>query len=254
MNPGIALHHRPNPNVLFGTFLCTNSSLPQNHFPATFPSKPVSQWLVWGASSHTQSICNSSSEIPQCFTTPKVSPRTQHKAAWNPSSFSLSSASFKSEILVVFWESQMRGDCPSSMQQKGTASYPNTLQSYLPRSGSRFNTHKATILKMYHARSETTQTGMFCCKSVIQKENNPTPTVQHPGLSPLCYGTAATQELLKTANYRLICTSQQHLQSAIRKPIFKLPALTILILISLWLANKTKQLAIPFASIWQAAR
>lgn len=240
--------------MLFRTFLCTNRSLPQEGFPTTLPSKPVSQWLVWGASSHTQSICNSSSEISQCFITPKASPSSQHKAAWNPSGFSLSSASFKREILVGFWESQLAGDCPSSMQQMGTTSYPNTLQSYLPRPGSQFIIHKATILKMHRARSKPTQTGMFCCESVIQKENNATPTVQHHGLSPLCYGASTTQELLKTANYRLICTSQQHLQSAIRKPIFKLPALTILILISLWLANKTKQLAIPFASIWQTAR
>lgn len=135
--------------------------------------------------------------------------------------------------LVFENPTQLAGDCPSSTQQMGTTSYPNTLQSYLPRPGSLFIIHKATILKMYLARSETTQTGMFCCESVIQKENNATPTIQHHGLSPLCYGASTTQELLKTANYRLICTSQQHLQSAIRKPIFKLPALTILILISL---------------------
>ena len=60
LNPGIVWSCRPNPNILLGTFLSANSSLPQDLFPTTLTSKTVSWWLSWATSSQMQSICNSS--------------------------------------------------------------------------------------------------------------------------------------------------------------------------------------------------
>jgi len=102
---------------------------------------------------------------------------SQHKVACNPSSSSLSSASFKSQILAVLWETQMWGDFPSSMQWKITVlehSF-NFLSQYtveLLRSESHFITCHANLLNIYHTYGEIRKTLTFSYRSVVEKESN----------------------------------------------------------------------------------
>lgn len=84
--------------------------------------------------------------------------------------------------LVFENPTQLAGDCPSSTQQMGTTSYPNTLQSYLPRPESRFIIHKATILKMYRARSKTHKQVCFAASLSSKKK-----TMQRPPSSIMAY-------------------------------------------------------------------
>jgi len=131
---------------------------------------------------------------------------SQHKVACNPSSSSLSSASFKSQILAVLWETQMWGDFHSSMQWKITVlehSF-NFLSQYtveLLRSESHFITCHANLLNIYHTYGEIRKTHL-ATSMLLKKKAIETPTVQHHELSPLCYSTSTTTEVVE--NWKLI--------------------------------------------------
>lgn len=149
LNPGIIWSCRSNLNILLGTFLSANSSLPQDLFPTTLISKPVSWRLSWATSSQTQSICNRSWEIPQGFITPKALstklPVTQVAPA-------LPVHHSKAQILLfcekprceVIFPPQCNGRllCWSTH----STSYPNTLYS-LPVSESHYITCNVILLK-----------------------------------------------------------------------------------------------------------